>query len=93
METISFSSIGVRIEEGVTYKLGGYGVEGEIYAVYHTYLDLISSTYLSKNDIYGEITISKLSPSIIAGTFSFDAITEGGGKVEVREGRFDLQRL
>jgi hypothetical protein len=49
--------------------------------------------YLTRQDrYYGEFTITKLDTAnyIIAGTFWFDAVSEEGEVVEIREGRFDI---
>ena len=46
------------------------------------------------NDIYkGELKITKLDQvnNIISGTFWFDAVNSNGVKIEIREGRFDMQ--
>ena len=89
-ELVFFRSKGLMLSEGQTYKLGGDGIKGVIFASYMKTVNFNSTSYNSKDDIFGEIIITKLTSKIISGTFSFDAISSGGEKVEIREGRFDL---
>jgi len=89
-EAVFFRSKGLMLAEGQTYKLGGDGINGVMFASYLKTVNFNSTRYDSKDDISGEIIITKLTSKIISGTFSFDAVSSDGVKVEIREGRFDL---
>ncbi|MGQ0738422.1 MAG: hypothetical protein ACT4OJ_05120 [Bacteroidota bacterium] len=49
--------------------------------------------YLTNDQIIGELNLKKfdLNNQIASGTFWFDAVGNGGQKIEVREGRFDVR--
>ena len=49
--------------------------------------------YSTTNEIKGELVITRhdYDNAIISGTFWFDAINDIGEKIEVREGRFDME--
>lgn len=49
--------------------------------------------YTTKSDFKGELYISNFDEinQIVSGTFWFDAVNNKGVKVEMREGRFDVQ--
>ena len=48
--------------------------------------------YLTTSSITGELKITKFDETqrIVSGTFWFDAVNDKGEKVQVREGRFDM---
>jgi hypothetical protein len=49
--------------------------------------------YTTTTSVRGELFISKLDhvSRVISGTFWFDAVDENGSKIQVQEGRFDMQ--
>lgn len=50
--------------------------------------------YGTTDQVTGQLTITKLDPekAIISGTFWFDAVRlSDGEKVQIREGRFDME--
>ena len=51
-----------------------------------------STEYLTTSSIKGELKITKFDElnRIVSGTFWFDATNSDGEKVQVREGRFDM---
>ena len=75
--------------QGQTYLLKQELIVNSCYAYYNEGL-----LYFGTNTINtGELKITKLDQTnaIISGTFWFDAVNSAGVKVEVREGRFDMQ--
>ena len=52
-----------------------------------------STKYTIRGNNTGQIIIKKLDlvNMILSGTFSFDAESEDGQKIQVREGRFDMK--
>ena len=80
----------IEFQQGQTYQLKSD--DGN--SAFATYLDFSqNSDYKTTDLILGELRITKLDQTnaIISGTFWFDAINNAGVKVEVREGRFDMQ--
>jgi len=88
--TLYLQSQGILLSEGATYRLGSPGTTGVVYAKYVHTVDLERISYGSSPDLNGELHILKLTSKIISGTFSYDAVSSEGKKVEVRNGRFDL---
>ncbi|MEJ2884572.1 hypothetical protein [Pedobacter sp. GR22-6] len=88
--TLYFQSQGILLSEGVTYRLGSPGTTGVVYAKYVHTADLERMSYDSSSELNGQLHILKLTSKIISGTFTYDAISPEGKKVEVRNGRFDL---
>ena len=86
---INVASHNIVFQQGQTYQLkldngnsafASYGIQS-------------TPIFITNNSIIGELRITKLDQTnaIISGTFWFDAINNAGVKVEVREGRFDMQ--
>lgn len=57
--------------------------------------DFAEEKYNTKDQLEGELKITKLDEvqQIISGTFWFEAINDKGEKIEVREGRFDMNYI
>jgi hypothetical protein len=79
-----------NLTEGNTYQLGQNNKNGK-YTVY--YDNFRPNEYETTSSITGElkITYHNFDKAIISGTFWFDAINSNGEKVQIREGRFDMQ--
>lgn len=87
---INVASHNVVFQQGQTYQLKLDNGN----SAFATYLDFAqNSDYKTTELVLGELKITKLDQvnAIISGTFWFDAINSAGEKVEVREGRFDMQ--
>lgn len=81
----------VTLEVGKTYRIGNLDVLGQGHA--SCYLSQDDRRYSTNQEFSGELKINRLDEEqqIVSGTFWFDAVNEAGQKVEVREGRFDMQ--
>ena len=88
--TLYFQSQGIFLAEGATYKLGRPGTTGVVYAIYVHTVDFEPTSYESSPELNGELHILKLTAKIISGTFTYDAVSLEGKRVEIRNGRFDL---
>jgi len=81
----------LALKEGGVYKLTSAELSKSangMFIVHTTEFD--KKTYHTSSGLSGEMLITKLDKNVISGTFSFDAVSEDGTKVEVRDGRFDL---
>ncbi len=47
--------------------------------------------YNTNNQVKGKLHLTYFNEKIASGTFSFDAVSEAGEKVEITEGRFDIK--
>ena len=83
----------LQIKDGDILPLVDFGVLGKAFGSYNDYTTNGVIRYRTNAMVKGElkITFLDLAKQIVAGTFSFDAINEKGDKVEVRNGRFDMQ--
>ena len=79
----------LELTQGQIYTLKQEENLNSSYAYYNLGLTYFGTNVLNN----GELRITKLDQTnaIISGTFWFDAINNAGVKVEVREGRFDMQ--
>lgn len=61
------------------------------YIIYNT--DSTQDSYSTTSTVIGELKITNhnFNQAILSGTFWFNAVNSNGEKVEVREGRFDMQ--
>ena len=80
------SSQNLQIFEGQTYLLKEK-IDGNAYG---TYSYAANFTYTSQMQ-NGELKISKLTSTIVSGTFWYDIIDYQGNLHQIREGRFDMQ--
>ena len=85
----------LEIISGGNYSFVIPGIRGTAYALYG-YSKVSPTTiddYETNNLYSGKLVITKLDESnqIVSGTFWFDAINANGGKVEIRQGRFDMR--
>ena len=89
LKGINVASTNIQFQQGQIYQLkldngnnafASYGIQG-------------TPIFVTNNNIFGELKITKLDQinAIISGTFWFDAVNSAGVKIEVREGRFDMQ--
>jgi hypothetical protein len=86
---INVASKGVELQQGQTYPL----VLQSNNSCYASYGRSTIPQYYTNNINIGELKITKLDQvnNIISGTFWFDAVNSNSEKVEIREGRFDMQ--
>ena len=92
LSSVSFGTDSMMVEQGKKYKLFTRK-EGFASGKYTFYSDCgVFINYITEDSLQGELNIIKLDEvhRIISGTFWFDAISSAGEKVEVREGRFDM---
>ena len=77
--------------QGQTYIISNNQTTNSIYAQYSP--DTFMGSFNTNLQNTGELLITKLDQTnaIISGTFWFDAVNSAGAKVQVREGRFDMQ--
>ena len=63
------------------------------YSNYQTQPTMNYDDYSTTSIISGELWLKKLDTinQIVSGTFWFDAVNANGGKVEIRQGRFDMR--
>ena len=78
------------LEENKTYSLGEGNIAGSKSGEYRF---PISNIYSTTSDVNGELIITNhnFNNATMSGTFWFDAINDNGEKVEIREGRFDME--
>lgn len=78
---------------GETYQLKDYGANSKFgeFIIYNP--DFNEINYITNSTFKGELKITShnFEKAIISGTFWFDAVNSAGEKVEVREGRFDME--
>ncbi|PVX46475.1 hypothetical protein C8C85_2336 [Flavobacterium sp. 103] len=78
---------------GETYQLKEYGTNSKFgeYIIYNS--DFSENHYKTSTIVNGELKIThhNFIKAYISGTFWFDAINSKGQKVQVREGRFDME--
>jgi|694.fasta_scaffold43719_2 hypothetical protein len=89
LRAINIASKGVELQQGQTYPL----VLQSNNSCYASYGISTIPQYSTNNNNVGQLKITKLDHvnNIISGTFWFDAVNGNGVKVEIREGRFDMQ--
>ncbi|CAL2076405.1 conserved exported protein of unknown function [Tenacibaculum sp. 190524A02b] len=83
------------LEQGKTYELisgNGNSLFGN-YTIYNGGISNIDKYVTNGNSIKGELTIKYLNKqkNIISGTFWFNAVNTNDEKIEIRDGRFDMQ--
>ena len=91
--SIGIFTNGLAISQGVIIKLYEPYVKGRSYGLHGKYTSEGSgSLYHTQPSGTGELHITRFDETnrIVSGTFRFDAIDSNGEKVEVREGRFDM---
>ena len=77
------------IREGNEYTLVK-PVLGNSSASYSYALSNITQ-YDTNDKVIGKVYVKYFDKKIASGTFWFDAVSDGGEKIEIREGRFDIQ--
>lgn len=82
----------LKIENNVSYTLKTKNKREGIYGLYSISEIQGLINYMTDDRYIGELKITKLDEinRTVSGTFWFDAVDTNGGKVEVREGRFDM---
>ena len=83
---IGCSTLKLQINEGQTYQLTEK-INGNAYG---SYSYAANFTYTSQIQ-HGELKITKLTSTIVSGTFWYDVIDYQGNLHQIREGRFDMQ--
>lgn len=84
----------LAISQGKTIRLFEQFNSGKAYALHGRYISgTPGNLYSTGSSGTGELHITKFDETarIVSGTFWFDAVNENGEKVEVRQGRFDVQ--
>ncbi len=91
VNSVSIGTDSLMIEEGKVYRLTTER-KGTTIGQYSSYTNNGFIRYFTNDLLQGEIFIKKFDQinRIISGTFWFDAVNPNGEKVEVREGRFDM---
>ncbi|CAL2076418.1 conserved exported protein of unknown function [Tenacibaculum sp. 190524A02b] len=86
---INLASKNIILKEGITYNL----VLDNNNSAFATYFNFGTPDFITTSEVKGKLTIDKLDTgkSIISGTFWFNAINANGEKIEIRNGRFDMQ--
>ncbi len=92
--SLSLSLFNLILTNNTSYLLEDF-TEGKAQSKYTKTIDCTFNTedFKTNNNITGTMNITYLNATktIVAGTFSFDAVNSKGEKVEVREGRFDMK--
>ncbi|WP_316812938.1 DUF6252 family protein [Pedobacter heparinus] len=88
---VQIETLGIELQTGMTIPL----VERSMGKARGWYIDYGGGEfkdYQTNPQIKGELKITRfdLTNQIVSGTFWFDAVDDKGLKVEVREGRFDM---
>jgi hypothetical protein len=96
LSSVHIFNDGSPIEKGKTYKLKTRTDNSSASAVYTETTSKCGAglvRYFTNELTDGELKITHFDPEkfIVSGTFWFDAMNAKGEKVEVREGRFDMQ--
>jgi hypothetical protein len=86
---VGFGIGGLTVEKGKTYILAADEKVGAA-AIYRAGGVRNSVEYLTSSSQKGELYISRIDDKGVSGTFWFDAISKTGQKVEIRDGRFDV---
>ncbi len=90
LRNVKVSTRSITLQQGQSYQLKLNNGN----SAFAAYLDFAqTSDYLTNDITLGELKITRLDETnaIISGTFWYDAVNSVGTKVEVREGRFDMQ--
>lgn len=92
--SIGISTDSLRISEGIKLHLANRS-KGKASGIYSFYTNAYNSyqSFDTDGNLYtGELYIKKLDSinQIVSGTFWFDAVSAGGQKAEIRNGRFDV---
>ncbi len=93
IRTVNVASLNETLEVNKVYHLKEYGENSKFgeYAVFSE--DFSDNLYQTNSIVKGELKITNhdYKKATISGTFWFDAVNDKGEKVEVREGRFDME--
>ncbi|MCX2494762.1 DUF6252 family protein [Pedobacter sp. PF22-3] len=82
------------IKQGENYSLTKRNQDNEkSYGVYNYRgpKESYGTDYNTNDQLTGNIKITYFDKYIVAGTFWFNAVSDAGEKVEIREGRFDIK--
>lgn len=83
-----------ELTEGKTYPLTTPDVSDGASAIYTKNIIVDhGQDYIVKSPLKGELIITKFDSTnnILSGRFWFDAVSDSGDKIQVKEGRFDLR--
>ncbi|MFD2942477.1 DUF6252 family protein [Flavobacterium notoginsengisoli] len=93
IRTVNVASLNETLELNKIYQLKEYGENSKFaeFVIFNENFDDIQ--YQTNSVIKGELKITNhnYAKAIISGTFWFDAVNDKGEKVEIREGRFDME--
>ena len=92
LRSIGIFGNGIKLHSNIIYPLGKNNGIGNA-SLYGYYGKNGTPSFYTDNISTGELKITKLDSInyIISGTFWFDAINSNGQKVQIRDGRFDMQ--
>ncbi len=82
------------IKQGDNYSLTKRNQDNEkSYAVYNYRgpKESYGTDYNTNDQVTGNIKITYFDKGVVSGTFWFNAVSDAGEKVEIREGRFDIK--
>jgi hypothetical protein len=90
---INTESLSISVGSVIPLTKGDIGEASGLYVYSDATVRL--EEYITNNEIIGELKITHLDEEeqIVSGTFWFDAVNSSGKKVEIREGRFDMQYM
>lgn len=97
LRSFSIATDSLPVVEGQTIALQTPDTKGSAWAEVslspYTDNSITYDKYTTTASVRGELVVSKLDSirRVVSGTFWFDAIDRNGTKVQVRDGRFDMQ--
>lgn len=77
------------LKEGQEYNLTS-SKQGNSSASYY-FIETTPKEYHTNDKVIGKVYLKYFDKKIASGTFWFDAVSDAGEKVEIREGRFDVR--
>ena len=93
IRSLNVISYNDNLTVGKIYQLKEFGADSKFgeYIIYNQ--DFSKIEYRTNSSIIGELKITShnFDKATLSGTFWFDAVNSAGEKVEIREGRFDME--
>lgn len=93
INSILIQTENLPISKNTVIPLLQYNTNGMASGSYNVFYNTSTDYHRTNATVTGELHITYLDEikQVVSGTFSFDAVNNGGEKVEVRNGRFDMQ--
>ncbi|MWB92827.1 hypothetical protein GON26_00460 [Flavobacterium sp. GA093] len=93
IRTVNVASLNQKLEVNKVYQLKECGDDSKYGEYIIIYPDFNHVDYGTNSTITGELKITNhnIDKATISGTFWFDAVNKSGDKIQVREGRFDME--